>query len=107
MDAILGFVANPTVRDIGFGVLVTLGILMIMTGRLVPRSTHESELATANKRGDEWKETALAGRKVIEVQAEQISKFADAAKTPAEFFGTVMRTGGGFRESASEGPSHN
>lgn len=86
--------------------MVVILYWLIVTGRLVPRSTHERELAArdsahavnleqSNRRGDEWKETALEGRVVIREQSEQIGKFADAARAPAEFFGTVMREGGG------------
>ena len=78
------------------GLLVYLG-MSISRGWWVPKSSHEREMATANKRGDEWKETALAGRELIAQQSAQISKFAEASKTPAEFFGTVMRDGGGPR----------
>lgn len=91
---VLSFIVNPAVRDIGAVAIVTLVVLMLLTGRLIPRLTHEREIAAANKRGDEWKETALKGRELIEQQSAQLTKFADASKTPAEFFGTVMRAGG-------------
>jgi hypothetical protein len=102
MEAVLAFISNPVIRDISFGTLVVLAVILIMTGRLVPRATHERELATANKRGDEWKETALKGRELIEEQSRQLGKFAEASKTPAEFFGTVMRSGGDTRVASPE-----
>lgn len=102
---VLSFFANTTVRDIGAVTIVVLVVLMILTGRLLPRSTHESQLAAANRRGDEWKETALDGRKVISEQSAQISTLTEATKTPAEFFGTVMREGGGTRVAETNTPS--
>ncbi|MBT2485821.1 MULTISPECIES: hypothetical protein [unclassified Microbacterium] len=98
-----------------------LGLLVILywllaTGRLVPRNAHERELAArdaahatnlalANKRGDEWKETAQQGHVVIKEQSGQLGKFADAARAPAEFFGTVIREGGGDRVAQTDSPS--
>ena len=82
--------------------VVVLVYWLITSGRLIPRSSHERELATANKRGDEWKETAIEGRKLIAEQSTQIGKFAEASKTPAEFFGTVMRSGGDSRVAQGE-----
>lgn len=90
-----------------------IGVLVLIfwltgTGRYVPSRTVERELksrdaahainlAQANLRADEWKGVADVRQKVIDVQQEQITKFADAGKTSAEFFGTVMRDGGGNR----------
>lgn len=82
--------------------VIVLFYWLLTTGRIIPRASHERELAVANKRGDEWKESALEGRELIRQQSEQITKFADASKTPAEFFGTVMRAGGGANVATSE-----
>lgn len=76
------------------GVLVYIG-LSIGRGWWVPKTSHERELAAANKRGDEWKETALSTRLLNQELAKQNSVLVESTKTPAEFFGTVMRDGGG------------
>ncbi len=103
---VLSFFANSTVRDIGAVAIVALVVLMILTGRLLPRSTHESQLAAANRRGDEWKETADLRGKLITEQSAQITTLVEATKTPAEFFGTVMRDGGGNRVAETNTPNH-
>lgn len=100
---VLSLFANPTVRDISAIAILTLGILMILTGRLIPKSTHDRELATANKRGDEWKETALDTRTLNAELARQNSTLVESTKTPAEFFGTVMREGGGKNVAQTPG----
>lgn len=87
-----------------------IGILVLIfwltsTGRYIPRSSHERELAGANKRGDEWKETALSARTLNLELAKQNSTLVEATKTPAEFFGTVMRDGGGPRVGKEEASS--
>ncbi|WP_404474861.1 hypothetical protein [Microbacterium aerolatum] len=102
---VLTFFANTTVRDIGAVAIVALVVMMILTGRLLPRSTHESQLAAANKRGDEWKETADMRGDLIQTLTAQNSTLIEATKTPAEFFGTVMREGGGNRVAETNTPS--
>lgn len=81
------------------GVIVTL-FLLLAYGKLITKSSLERELMNqeksntlvleqANKRGDEWKETALAGREVITEQSHQIGALIESGKTAAQFFGTV------------------
>ena len=70
---------------------------LIVSGRWIPRATHDAIVAVQKERGDEWKETAATQRTLIEEQSKQIGVFAEASRTPAEFFGTVMRSGGDSR----------
>lgn len=87
------------------GMLVFL-FLGLARGWVIPKVSHERELAAANKRGDEWKETADLRGKLISEQSAQITTLVEATKTPAEFFGTVMRDGGGrsVAETNTPGP---
>lgn len=85
------------------GVLIYIA-LSISRGKWVPQASHERELAQANKRGDEWKETADMRGKLIAEQSSQITTLVEATKTPAEFFGTVMRDGGGKRVAETNTP---
>lgn len=48
-----------------FGALVIFFTVAILRGWIVPKSTHERELAASDRRGDEWKETALESRKTV------------------------------------------
>lgn len=89
------------------GALIGMLVLMFYltgTGKYIPRSSHERELAAANKRGDEWKEVAMAKDKQIEVQGAQNSVLIEATKTSAEFFGTIQREGGGSRVAQASSP---
>jgi len=74
--------------------MLTFSFIAFARGWVIPQSSHEREMASANLRGDEWKEAAMAGQKLIGEQSAQISTLVEATKTPAEFFGTVMREGG-------------
>lgn len=85
------------------GVLIYISLSM-SRGAWVPRASHEREIAAANKRGDEWKETADLRGKLISEQSAQITTLVEATKTPAEFFGTVMRDGGGKRVAETNTP---
>lgn len=87
-----------------------LGMLVLMfwltgTGRYIPRSSHDRELAVANKRGDEWKEAHDAKDKLLAVAMSQNSVLIETTKTNAEFFGTIQREGGARRVEASQSSS--
>lgn len=88
----LSFFANPVVRDIGAVGLVALVVLMILTGRLIPKSTHDRELEAADKRtadavrrGDEWKQTAKATEEVNAIVRAQNTELIDANKVVKAF----------------------
>lgn len=78
MDGITG-IWSLTPLGFGLGVVVVVYLLRI-TGKLIPKSTHERELATHKMRGDEWKETALEHRKVNEILRTQNGDLIHANK---------------------------
>lgn len=78
------------------GMMVFL-FLSLAKGWVIPRASHERELAAANKRGDDWKESSEKKDVLIGVLTSQNGTLIEATKTPAEFFGTVMREGGQIR----------
>lgn len=89
---VLSFFANPVVRDIGAVGLVVLIVLLILTGRLIPKSTHERELEAAEKRtsdavarGDEWKQTAKNTEEVNAVVRAQNSELIEGNKVVEAF----------------------
>jgi len=64
MDAFMGSLFNADTTGWGaFGGLAIFVVISVARGWLVPGRTHDREMLTANKRGDEWKETALELRK--------------------------------------------
>lgn len=67
------------------GVIVVF-FLLLSTGRIITKSSHERELAQANKRGDEWKETALQQRAVNQALREQNGQLIEATRTASAFF---------------------
>lgn len=93
MEWLPALFANEGFRDVAYGALLTVVISLILVGRLIPKGTHEKILAAANKRGDEWKEAAEKSAELAAAQSEQLAKFAEASKTPSEFFETIMRGG--------------
>jgi hypothetical protein len=75
--------------------VIVLFYWMLATGRVITRSSHERELALANKRGDEWKDTALDGRTIITKQANQIDALVESNRIADHFFQSVGRHGDG------------
>lgn len=82
------------------GVIVVF-FLLLATGKIITKSSHERELTQANKRGDEWKETALDQCAVNQALREQNMQLIEATKTASAFFAahtprdTLNLTGGG------------
>lgn len=87
MDALPGLWSLTPIGGI-VGVIVVL-YWLLATGRLITRSSHERELAQSNKRGDEWKETALDGRKTISAQSSQITMLTQANQITEHLFRTA------------------
>lgn len=84
---VLSWFANPVLRDIGAVAILSGVVVMILTGRLVPISTHRRELDAAEKRtadavtrGNEWKATAEETAKVNATVRQQNSELIEANK---------------------------
>lgn len=80
------------------GVIVLI-YWLLATGRLIPKSSHERELAQAEKRGDEWKETAHDQRAVNAVLRAQNSDLIESNRVLESFLraaspGNLTDTGG-------------
>lgn len=89
---VLTFFANPIVRDIGAVGLVALVVMMILTGRLIPKSAHDRELEAAEKRtsdavarGDEWKQTAKDTEEVNAVVRAQNTQLIEGNRVVEAF----------------------
>lgn len=101
---VLAFFANPTVRDIGAISILAIVVIMILTGRLIPKSTHERELEAADKRtsdavarGDEWKQTAKDTEEVNAVVRAQNGQLIEANRVVEAFLrsaGPAASSGG-------------
>ena len=71
-----------------WGALVGLLVFMILSvarGWMIPKSTHERELAQERVRGDEWKETSLAERAVNAEIRKQNGELIEQAKVVGQF----------------------
>lgn len=64
------------------GSLVVFIAVALIRGWLVPKTTHEREIRASDKRGDEWKETAMEGRATIAklIDSNEIVKEYRAAR---------------------------
>ena len=78
---------------------IVLFYWLLATGRLVPRKTHETIVAQANARGDDWKATSAAKDAVNAEQAKQIGALIEANKINQQ----VFLTGKSIAETAMPG----
>jgi hypothetical protein len=68
------FGVNPT--DAGAVALLTLVVLFILTGKLVPRKTHEDALTDR----DNWRAAYLESEKARQVEHEQTGELLEMAR---------------------------
>lgn len=73
-----------------------VGLLLILywllaTGRLIPRSSHERELAQQKERADEWKDTAMDLRAVNAEVRTQNSTLIESARITDKFYSDVKK----------------
>lgn len=68
------FGINPT--DAGSVVLLTLVVLLILTGRLIPRRTHEDVLTDR----DNWRQAYLEAEKARTVEHQQTGELLEMAR---------------------------
>lgn len=66
--------------------MIVLFYWMLATGRIITRSSHERELTVSDKRGDEWKETALNYRAVSTALTEQNGKLIESNRISDHFY---------------------
>lgn len=89
----------------GMIAMIFLFYWLMASGKIITRASHERELAMANKRGDEWKETALDTRAVNAEVRKQNGQLIEAQKvvesflraaSPGSMGDTMTRPVGGF-----------
>ena len=80
---------------------------LVVSGRLVPRSTHEESLGQERKRGDEWKETALEYREVNAEVRRQNGQLLEANRVVESFLRATTPPGTLPPEMERTGPGPN
>ncbi|MFF0777105.1 hypothetical protein [Streptomyces sp. NPDC003720] len=69
-------VFGATASDAGLGALLTLVVLFILTGRLIPRRTHEDALSDR----DNWRSAFMESEAARKVEHEQVEELLELAK---------------------------
>jgi hypothetical protein len=95
MDAIGGWLLNNG-GNVSFGGIVVLGIWLILTGRLVPRSSVDSLRADWNERLDskevqvqDWKQAYFRSVDIETAQGKQIDELLEHSRATAYFIQTL------------------
>jgi hypothetical protein len=70
----------PFVKDWGPTSLLTLLIVLIMLGRLVPRRTMDTQIEAERQKTEIWKEVAETRRQELEVRTQVAPAQLEAAK---------------------------
>lgn len=81
------FGINP--GDAGAVALLVLVVLLILTGRLIPRRTHEDTLADR----DNWRRAFLESEAARKVEHEQVEELLDMAKLGGHILTALPRPG--------------
>lgn len=83
MDPWSSFVAQLSLTDLGASGILALVIIMILTGRLVPKA-----------RADEWRDAWSKEREAGDVMRQQISDLAAAGHVTARVLDALPQPGG-------------
>ena len=73
----------------GLGALLSLVVLLILTGRLIPRRTHEDALADR----DNWRSAFLESEAARKVEHEQVEELLELAKLGGHILTALPRPG--------------
>lgn len=95
MSEIFGF--NPS--DAGAAALLVLVILLILTGRLVPRRTHEDALSDR----DNWRQAYLESEKARAVEHDQTGELLEMARLGGHILTALPRPARADEEEVSGG----
>lgn len=91
------FGINPT--DAGSVVLLTLVVLLILTGRLIPRRTHEDVLADRNN----WRQAYLESERARAVEHQQTGELLEMARLGGRILTALPRPGQADEEEVNGG----
>ena len=91
MDAVAAWLAHNS-GGVGFAGLVTLAIWLILTGRLVPKSSVDALRSDWNARLDaketqvqDWKESTFRLQDTVAAQGAQLGELLEHSRTTAYF----------------------
>jgi hypothetical protein len=85
--------------DAGLGALLTLVILLILTGKLVPRRTHEDVITDR----DNWRQAYLESEKARKVEHEQTGELLEMARLGGHILTALPHPGQADEEEVSRG----
>jgi hypothetical protein len=89
---------GTTASDAGLGALLTLVVLLILTGRLVPRRTHEDALADR----DTWRSAFIESEAARKVEHEQVEELLELAKLGGHILTALPRPGNADEEVTTD-----
>ncbi len=91
------FGVNPT--DAGAVTLLVVVVLLILTGRLIPRRTHEDVLADR----DQWRQAYLESEAARKVEHEQTGELLEMARLGGHILTALPHSGQADEEEVNGG----
>lgn len=95
MSEIFGINAS----DAGLGALLTLVVLLILTGRLIPRRTHDDVITDR----DNWRSAYLESEKARQAEHDQTGELLEMARLGGHILTALPHPGHADEEEVSRG----
>ena len=78
-------------QGLGLGGLVTLAVLFLFTGRLVPKSVYDKMEESKNKEIDRWIQVAERAENLADKQSDQITQLLEGGRTTARVVEAIQQ----------------
>lgn len=80
MDSLADLAGLPW-QGIGLGGLVTMAVMFLFTGRLVPKSVYDKMEASKDKEIERWIQVAQRAENLADKQSDQITQLLEGGRT--------------------------
>lgn len=91
MDTFGDLAALPW-QGIGLGGLVTMAVLFLFTGRLVPKSVYDKMEASKDREIERWMQVAHRAEDLADRQSIQISELIEGGRTTTRVVDALQQT---------------
>lgn len=91
MDSFADLATLPW-QGIGLGGLVTMAVLFLFTGRLVPKSVYDKMEASKDKEIERWIQVAQRAEDLADRQSVQISELIEGGRTTTRVVDALQQT---------------
>ena len=91
MDSLADLAGLPW-QGIGLSGLVTLAIIYVFTGRLVPKSVYDKMEASKDREIERWMQVAQRAETLADSQSQQITQLLEGGRTTVSVVEAIQQT---------------